>query len=241
MSGIAGLLRSEQVQKEVNITEDQKSQLTKMVEEQMAQMRERFAGRGGENREELSEAERQARREEFMKEAQERAKKTEEKIRGVLEPEQFKRLKQIELQQQGVEGMRRPDVVQALGLSEEQIQELKELFEGVRKQREEISQESRALFQGFRDASEDERAELRKKGEQFRARGEELQKEVQKKAMGVLNDEQKGKLKGLMGEPFKLDRRSMFGRPGGQRPGGVQGGQRRGQGDGERRPARQQS
>ena len=241
MGGIAGLLRSEQVQKEVNITEDQKSQLTKMAEEQTAQMRERFAGREGENREELSEAERQTRREEFMKEAQERAKKTEEKIRGVLKPEQFKRLKQIELQQQGVEALRRPDMAQVIGLSEEQVEELKEVFEGIRKQREEIGEQSRSIFQGFRDASEDERAELRKKGEQLRARGEELQKEVQKKAMGVLNDDQKGKLKGLMGEPFKLERRSMSGRPGGQRPGGDQGGQRRGQGDGNRRPARPQS
>lgn len=245
--GISNLLRSEQVQKEIKVTEDQKSQLTKLSEAQRAEMRERFAGRGGENREEQSEAQRQAQRETMMKEFQERAKKTEEKIRGILTAEQFKRLKQIELQQQGVEALRRPDMAQALGLTEEQIQKLKEIFDGIQKQREEIGEQSRSLFQGFRDASEDERAKLREKGEQLRAKGENLRKESQQKAMAVLNDEQKGKLKAMMGEPFKLERGSMPGRPGGdrggQRPGGDRGGQGGGnqQPQGGRRPARPQA
>ena len=240
--GIMSLLRSEQVQGELKLTEDQKSQLTKMAEEQRAEMRERFAGRNQENREELSEAEQQAEREKMMKEFQEQAKKAEEKIRGILEPEQFKRLKQIELQQMGVNALSRPDVVQALGLTEEKIQELKDLFEGLRRQREEIGEQLRPLFQGARDASEDERAELREKGKQLREKGAALQKEVQQKAMALLTDEQKGKLKGLMGETFQLDRRAMFGPPGAQRPMGDRGGPRDGnrRPQGERRPARPQ-
>ena len=235
--GVSGLLRSEQVQKEINITEDQKSQLAKMAEEQMAAMRERFSGQSRENREEMSDADRQAQREKMMKEFQEAAKEAEGKIRGILKPEQFKRLKQIELQQQGVEALRRPDMAQALGLTEDQIEKLKEAFAGVQKQREEIGEQTRALYQGFRDASEDERAKLREKGEQIRAKGEGLKKESQQKAMAILTDEQKGKLKDMMGKRFQLEQRGMSGRPGGGRPGGDRGGQ----GQGGRRPSRPQA
>jgi Spy/CpxP family protein refolding chaperone len=228
--GISSLLRSEQVQGELKLTEDQKSQLSQMAEQQWAQMREWFAGRNRGNREEQSEAERQAEREKMIKEFQERTKKAEEKIRGILKPEQFKRLKQIELQQMGANALIRPDVTQALGLTEEQGQKLKELFEGIRKQREELREQSRPLFLGFRDANEEERAALREKGEQLRAKGDALQKEAQQKAMALLTDEQKGKLKDLAGEPFQLDRRDRFGSPGGQGSGNrrPQGGRRPG-------------
>lgn len=243
--GVSGLLRNEQVQNEVKLTEDQKSQLAKMAEEQRAEMRERFAGRGPGDREEQSEADRQAQREEMMKEFQERAKKMEEKIRGILEPEQFKRLKQIELQQQlqdqGPAAFARPDIIQALGLTDEQQQSLKQIAEGLATQRQQIGEQTRELFQGgFRDASEDERAKLMEKGTQLREKGETARKEAQQKAMAVLTDEQKEKLKSLMGKFVKIE---MRGGPGGPRPGGDRGGQdggnRRPQGD--RRPARPQA
>ncbi len=138
MGGVAGLLRSEQVQEEIKVTEEQKTKLRKFAEEQGAQMRERmgqmFGGRDRENREELSDAERQAQREKMMKEFEERAKKAEESIRGMLEAKQFKRLKQIEMQQQGANALMRPDITQALGLTEEQQAKMKEVFEGIQKQ-----------------------------------------------------------------------------------------------------------
>ena len=230
--GIAGLLRSEQVQGELKLKDEQKSKLSEMAEEQRAQMRERFGGQDRGNREEMSEAERQAQREKMMKEFQERAKKTEEQIRGILDAEQFKRLKQIEMQQQGVNALTRPDIAQALGLTEEQQLKMKEVFESAQKQRQEMSEEQRSLFQGFRDATDEQRATMREKMEQFRTKGEAIQKETQQKAMGLLTADQKEKLKGLMGTPFKLEQRGgMFGRPGGGRPGGD-----RGQGGGNRRP-----
>lgn len=229
--GISGLLRREQVQKELKLTEDQKSGLRQMAEERMAQMRERFGGGDRGTREELSDADRQAQREERIKQIQEQAKNTEEKVRGLLKPEQFKRLKQIELQQQGVNGLNRPDIAQALGLTEEQKQGMKEIFGGLQKQTEEIGEQSRSVFQGFREAGEEERAKLREKGEQLRAKGEAIRKEAQQKAMALLTDEQKGKLKGLMGEPFQLEQRAMPGRPGGGREGGD-----RSRGRGNRRP-----
>ncbi len=246
VGGVAGLLRSEQVQEEIKVTAEQKTKLRAFAEEQGAQMRERmgqmFGGRDRENREELSDAERQAQREKMMKEFQERAKKAEESIRGMLEAKQFKRLKQIEMQQQGVNALMRPDIAQALGLTEEQQAKMKEVFEGIQKKRQEIGEQSRSLFQGFREASEDERAKLREKGEELRAKGEALQKESEQKAMGLLTADQKEKLKGLMGERFELDRRRMSGRPGGGRQGGGDrgqgrpGGGNRGEGGGNRRP-----
>jgi len=238
MGGVSGLLRSGQVQEELKLTDDQKSELGELAQQQFAEMRERFAGRRQENPEELSEDERQAQREKMMKEFQERAKIMEEKIRAILEPKQFKRVKQIELQQMGAMAFTRPDVAQALKMTEEQKQEMKELFEDVQKKRQEIGQQTGALFQGFREASDEDREKMREKMEQFRAQGEALNKETQQKAMALITDEQKGMLKNLMGEPFKLERPAMPGRPGGPRQGGAPGRQRR---DGNRRPQRPQS
>lgn len=249
--GVSGLLRSEQVQEELKLTEDQKSQLSKMAEEQRAEMRERMGGMFGSNREEMSEAERKAQQEKVGKIFQELGKKAEEKIRGILEAEQFKRLKQIDLQQQmqnqGPAAFNRPDIIQALGLTEEQQQSLKQIAEGLEAQSQQIREQTAQLFQGYRDASEDEQGKLREKGAQLREKSETERKEAQQKAMAVLTEEQKEKLKGLMGKFIKIE--MPRGGPGGQRPGGDRGGQRPG-GDrggnsrpqeGQRRPARPQA
>ena len=233
--GVLGLLQIEQVQDDLKLTADKKSQLAKMAEEQRAEMRERFAGRERGNREEQTDAQRQAEREKMIKEFQEQAKKTEEKIRGILSAEEFKRIKQIELQQQmeqrGPATFNRPDVIQALGLKEEQQQSLKQIAEGLAAQSQETREQTMQLFQGYRDASEDEQVKLREKGAQLREKDEAAKKQAQKEAMAVLTEEQKEMLKGLMGKFIKIEMRR---RPGGPRPGGAPG-----QGGGNRRPGGQ--
>jgi hypothetical protein len=179
-----------------------------------------------------------------MKEMDERANKVEGKIREVLEPTQFKRLKEIELQQrlqnEGPAAFDRPDIAQALGLTEEQKKSLKAIADGLEAESQQAREKVMQLFQGARDASEDERAKMREEGEKLREKGEATKKEAQQKAMAVLTDEQKAKLKNLMGEFVKIE----MPRFGGPRPGGApegQGGRRRPGGQGGGRPARPQA
>lgn len=212
MGEMGGLmyLRSEQVQKELNLTEEQKDKLRALGEKLGEQMRERFSGMR-----DLSEQQRRERFQEMQKDAAKRAEETRKELAGILKPEQFKRLRQIELQQQGAAALMRPEVAENLGLTAEQKEKLEQIG---RSSMEKIG----SLFQEGRDRerSEEERNQLREKGQQIRQEGE-------KEAMAVLTPEQKQKLRDMMGEPFELDRSAMFGR-GGDRGGdrGDRGGDR---------------
>jgi hypothetical protein len=159
------------------------------------------------------------------------AKKVERTLSEILKREQFQRLKQIELQQQGVRALSRDDMIQALKITEQQQQELQSV-------REESREKTMELFRGARDMSPEERQGLRDKMQ-------ELQKELDKKSMGVLSSEQKTTLKNIMGEPFELEQprfegfgRGGFGRGegGGGRRGGGEAGRRGGGRDRPRRP-----
>ena len=53
MMGVASLMRLEQVQEELKLTEEQKGKLSELAEQQRAEMGDMFRGRDRENREEL--------------------------------------------------------------------------------------------------------------------------------------------------------------------------------------------
>lgn len=234
--GVAGLLFRRNVQEELKLSEDQLEQLRALGEKMREQggdvMREAMEKLGG--REALRELEPEERRakfekmmEEFRPEMEKRAKEMEDQIAEILEGPQFKRLKQIEVQLQGIDALVRDDIIQALELTEAQQKEIKGILEERNSKRQELGEQMRGAFQGgFRDMSEQERAQTREKMGQMRAKGEAINNEAQKKAMGVLTDDQKAKLPNLMGEPFEF-RRPGEGRPGeGRRRDGRRGGDR---------------
>src|ERR1043165_3821197 len=97
------LLNVETVQKELKITEDQKSALTKLQSEQpsFADMRN------------MSADERQAAGEKVQKE-----------VAGILNADQSKRLEEIQLQMMGARALQRADVAEKLGLTEDQKQKI---------------------------------------------------------------------------------------------------------------------
>jgi hypothetical protein len=229
--GLAGLLRIEEVQQELKLTDAQKEQLTKLEEQRREEMRKRFSEFQG-----LSDEERRARfekmREQAAEEAQKRAKETQSQLQKVLKPEQFKRLMQIDLQQQarrgGISLLLREDVGKAIGLSAEQKKQVESLAEATRNQ-------MTKMYEGLRDLSREERG---KRMEENRQKLEQMRTAAQKKAMGLLEAGQKEKLRAMMGKPFKMpERTGTFGR-GGARPGGEGEGRRRpgGEGEGGRRP-----
>lgn len=220
--GLVGLLGMEQVREELKVTETQQEKLRDLGEKLREEMRGLFPDR--ESGQDLTQEQRRERMQEAMekarKEAEKRAPGIEKQIAEILDKPQFKRLKQLEVQRQGVDAMVRADIIQALGLTEDQQKKVKEAIEGRNRKMQEFGEQRQAMFQGFRDMSEEERAKAREKMEQLGEKFREVQSEAQKNAMGVLTDDQKAMMPNLMGEPFE------FRRPEGQRGEGQRGGDR---------------
>lgn len=232
--GLVGLLRNPQVQdEELKLSDAQKEELRSTAEELREKgvnvgevIRERLGGR--DETQALSFEERMKKMQEIMEELrpelEKQAKEAEKRIAEILEPAQFKRLKQIELQQQGVDGLVREDIAQALGLSEDQRQEIKEILEQRGKKMQELGEQMRGAFTGgFRNLSDEDREKARAKMQELGEKRRAISSDAQRKAMAVLTSDQKAKMPDLMGEPFEMRRPEgrFGGRPGeGRRPGG---------------------
>jgi Spy/CpxP family protein refolding chaperone len=100
-----------------------------------------------------------------------------------LSADQRKRLEQITLQVTGLHQLNRPEVVKELNLTDEQVAKLKDLQKEARKGLEDI-------ITGTDRAGKTEKLA-------------KLREETNKKILAVLTDEQKAKVKEIVGEPFK--------------------------------------
>jgi len=100
-----------------------------------------------------------------------------------LTPEQRKRLSQITLQVTGLHELNRPEAARALNLTEEQQQKFKDLQKEHRKQLTELMQPK------AREGRNEKLAKLRE--------------DTRVKIRAILTDEQKTKVRELVGEPFK--------------------------------------
>ncbi|MFO1005421.1 MAG: hypothetical protein U0929_05670 [Planctomycetaceae bacterium] len=190
----AGLLRIEEVQKELGVTDEQKAEFTKAMES--------MQGPGAFNREEfrkLSQEERDKKLAEFRKEGEERSKKADEAVKALLKPEQWTRLSELRLQREGVRALSREDVQTQLGLTDEQKAKIKTLAETPIQG-----------FANFEEMSEEERAKLR---EEMTARREAFNKGMAE----VLTPEQKETWTKLQGAKFEFPQRGFGGGQGGGR------------------------
>jgi hypothetical protein len=215
--GIAGLLRMEEVQKEIELLDDQLADIEKMQEELRGQ---RPQGREGERRnfQDLSDEERQKLREEFQARAREQAKKTEKLLAEILLPHQMDRLKELVIQQSGARALLSAEVAEKLGVSEDKRKEIEEVLGSMRERMQ-------GLFQRGEDG---ERPDFNK----VRAKMQELNKEIEKESLAKLTESQREQFAKMKGEPFKFPERRFGGR-GGER------GRRGGEGDGgKKRPKR---
>jgi Spy/CpxP family protein refolding chaperone len=206
--GIAGLLQNEKVQKEIELTAEQKEKIQKIGTEAREAMRSKMG-----DMQNLSQEERRAKFQEMRKDMEEAAAQTEKKIEGALLPNQVKRIKEIQLQVQGIRALANADVQKELGLTDDQKAKLKAIDEEAAKGRPQFTpgqRPSQEDFQKMRDA----------------------RTETEKKLTDVLTDEQKKKLEEMKGEKF--DTSGLRGGFGGQ---GGQGGGRRGNRGGNNNPA----
>jgi hypothetical protein len=205
--GELGLLNIEQVQKEIELVDDQKEQVRKLNEEQQTAFRDAFAGFR-----DLSEEERRKRGEELRGKMEAQQKEVRAKLDEILLPHQSERLKQISIQVRGSGALADPTVAEELGLTADQKEKLQQV-------NEEMDTRRREAFQGGNR-------------EGGRERFEAMRKEAEEKTLAVLTAEQKTKFEQMKGEAFELDRSQLFGRGGPGGPGGPGGG--RGRGDGDR-------
>jgi Spy/CpxP family protein refolding chaperone len=125
--GPVALLQREDVQQELELLEDQKTQLKAMNEKTRERMGELFRGqRGG--------AEGNDRRDELRETFRKFNEETQAEVDKILLPHQSKRLQQLEVQMRmrgGVMGALGGDVAEKLGISEEQRDKLREKAQGL--------------------------------------------------------------------------------------------------------------
>jgi Spy/CpxP family protein refolding chaperone len=196
------LLMSEPVQKELELTDDQKSSVQKFQQDVMAEMgnmRGQFQGLSPE---------------EIQSKVADIAKDHHKKIADILLQPQMDRLDEISLQwglQQSAAGtLARDDVAKKLDLNDDQKSKLKDIGD-------EAQAKVMELFSGGPPADDQERQDRQKKMQEFGT-------EQKDKSMAVLTDEQKSKLEKLEGKKFDVSGIQMFGGRGFGRRGGGAGG-----------------
>ncbi|OHB80326.1 MAG: hypothetical protein A2V98_24255 [Planctomycetes bacterium RBG_16_64_12] len=182
---LLGLLRLEQVQKEMKLSEEQTAKVKHLVEKLGAEMREQYAA--------LREIEDRDQRRAKMTELRDQFDdKTREQLRGLVEREQMMRLYQIRMQVRAVvDSLANTYVARRLELSDEQKEKVAELGEQTQAKRSE-------LFDALRDASEEQRAEVFQKLRQLRSDADE-------EALALLTAEQKEAFENMKGEKIELE------------------------------------
>jgi Spy/CpxP family protein refolding chaperone len=205
--GVLGLVTREEVQEELQLVDEQREKVETVVEDSRDQIREEMRDMFSQMRD-LSEDERRERFDEIRGRMDAMNAELEGKLKKVLLPHQFERLKQIDvqsrIQQRGASALSSGDLAEALDLTDEQREKLEQRAEEVRQELQE---------------------KIRK-----------LQTEARDKMLDVLTTEQRAKLNELMGDTFELrDDGGRFGGRGGFRGGDRgRGDGERDRGDGDR-------
>ena len=189
--GITSLLRRESVQQELKLTAEQQEkidQLQGQLRQEMFGMFDLFRRlRSAE-----TDQEREAAQAEIDKARGELRKKAEEALQKILSPEQFQRLKQLELQQRGPRALADEEQAQSLGLSQEQRQKIQQHLD-------QLEEKQRQLFEGLRDLPRDQR---RQRFETLREQVDQLRQQTEQAILQVLTQEQRAKWEQMLGEPL---------------------------------------
>lgn len=183
--GPIGLIQQQDVQQEIELTDDQQAELQKLGETIRDEIRSQMQGMFQGMRD-LSDEERQARFNEIRTKFEEINKNAEGRLQEVLLPHQFDRLKQIDLQSRlqrgGAAALTEGELADTLGLTESQRDQIREKSEVVQK-------------------------DLNEKIGKLRV-------EARNQLLEVLTPEQRTKLDAMMGAEFSLPE-PQFGPPGG--------------------------
>jgi Spy/CpxP family protein refolding chaperone len=169
--GAVGLVQNESVQKELKLTEEQVTKSKKAAEDILAKFKDDFAKLKDATPEERAAVSTKVSAEAY-------------KVLGdILNTDQVKRLKQIDLQ---VRGLNNPEAQETLKLTAEQKEKVKKLGDEAGEKMREIFKDAQGNF------------------EQAREKMTSLRKETQEKQAGVLTDDQKKQWQDMTGEPFQI-------------------------------------
>ncbi len=178
------LLRTEAVQKELNLNEDQTSQIGDLATQMQTEAFEIFSGL-----QDLNEEERKAELPNLLKMMNEKGKELQKKVDKVLDPKQTARMRELSLQKRDVAALGDEEIIAALKLSDDQKQKLAAVQDEAATKQQEIVQE---LLNGGGDRS------------QIRPKMEALRKELGAKALAVLTDQQRAEFEKLKGAKFEF-------------------------------------
>jgi Spy/CpxP family protein refolding chaperone len=175
------------VQEELKVTDEQKEKLKTANEDYRGKMRENFQSM----QEKMAEL-KELPKEEFTKKMAELGKEMlaplEKDVYSILKPEQKTRLKQIDLQQQGLRAFTTAEVEKDLSITDDQKVKFKGLME------ENIKELTELMPVGGRGGVD---PEVQKKMTALR-------KSYTEKAVDVLTEAQKASWKKMTGEPFEV-------------------------------------
>jgi Spy/CpxP family protein refolding chaperone len=194
-TGVA-LLRSEDVQKDLKLSDEQKEKVKTYLAKQGEEMRSAFGGGGRPDQEKVAELRKKMQEEnaKFQKDA--------------LTEEQNKRLKQIGYQVGGIAVFSTEDVAKELKITDEQKEKFKNIADQLRKDRQEVTGGGGGGGGGGRRPmiSPDQQKKI-----------DALVKEATEKAHDVLTADQKKTWESMIGAKFEGKIQQGFG--GGRRPG----------------------
>jgi hypothetical protein len=197
------LVQNAQVQKELKTTDEQNGKI-----KEIADASRPAEGAARPNFQEMTDEQRTAFREEMRKRGEENNKK----VVAVLTADQNARLKQIQLQLQGIRALsENEEVIKELSISDEQKAAVKTIVE-------ESGKKMQELRAGLgRGASEEDQKKVREQSASIRT-------ETETEGLAQLTADQKAKFDTMKGEKFEMDMSALFGGRGrggrGGRPGG---------------------
>lgn len=130
-------LGQENIQKEVGLTDDQKQKLTDISDRYQATLQ-----RGLEQLRELPQQEQQSRMAELRERAKELAQVARTKVESVLTPQQVAALQKIDFRMRAPALLTNPRSHEQLGLSEEQRQRLRKIFDEAQEKLQKLQRET---------------------------------------------------------------------------------------------------
>jgi Spy/CpxP family protein refolding chaperone len=199
--GPTQLIVAEVVQKDLKLSDEQIEKVKTWSEAQKAKAGEgKGAGKGGGNFKNMTKEERQELFEKMAAQAAESRKAAYKDLAGVLKPEQLARLKQIELQANGIQAFQSDETIAALMLTDSQKSKVKEIMSEFQKDRREVFGGGGGGKGGF---DKEKMAENQKKVDK-----------LEKTAFGDIEEsltaDQKKAWKELTGEPFDRSKLPLF-------------------------------
>ena len=196
------LLTIPEVQKELNITDEQKTKLEELRTEVQKDFQSAMGGFDFQSLRDMTQEERDKKLAELRTKGEGLSKQVDAKVEKVLDEPQMKRLKQLQLQREGTAALSRPEIAAKLALTDDQKAKIKKIQDDARAK-------ARAAFSP--DASPEERQAAFAKMQESRAK-------ALKDTLAVLNDDQLLDWTQLTGKEFKFPQGRGFGGFGG--PGG---------------------